>query len=89
MTKVYGDSLLLFPLISNLIQAKSRKSGEMQVGSHQFTGSASESCPNSGIFLMKLEGNVFWTYLQGFCTLFDFGYQGDKLLGAEGKKWLF
>ena len=61
----------------------------MQVGSHHFTGSASEGCFNFGIFWMKLGGNVFLTDLQGFCTLFDFGYQGVKLLGAEGKKWLF
>ena len=58
----------------------------MQVGSHHFTGSASEGCPNFGIFWKKLEENVFWTYLQGFGTLFDFGHLVTKLMGAEGGK---
>ena len=56
----------------------------MQVGSHHFT--ASEGCFNFGIFWMKLGGNVFWTYLQGFGTLFYFGNQVTKLMGAEGGK---
>ena len=55
----------------------------MQVGSHHFTGSASEGF---GIYGMKLRGNVFWTYLQGFGTLFDFGHLVTKLMGAEGGK---
>ena len=58
----------------------------MQVGSHHFTGSASEGCPNFGIFWMKLGGNVFWTYLQGFGTLFDFGCQVAELMGTGGRK---
>ena len=38
--------------ISNLIQPEWKgQSGEVQVGSHHFTGSASEGCPNFGIFL--------------------------------------
>ena len=35
---------------------------------------------------MKRGGNGLWTYLQGFGTLFDFGHQVAKLIGAEGRK---
>ena len=57
----------------------------MQVGSHHFTGSASEGCPN---FLILDESwrECILDLSVGFGTLFDFGHQVTKLMGAEGGK---